>query len=129
MTDHEAINEILKDMVAYKKKESKFLFIILIVSLCFNFLSICAFLFYESSMETIDEVTTTTTTQHVDGEGNDIVNGDQYNDKSQNKSGVVTNGGNAENDRYCSSQNSPQQAQKCVHSKSKEKAASQCQNI
>lgn len=74
MTDHEAINEILKDMIAYKKKESKFLFIILIISLCFNFLSICAFLFYESSMETMDEVTTTT--QHVDGEGNDIVNGE-----------------------------------------------------
>ena len=87
MTDHEAVNEILKDMIAYKKKESKFLFIVLVISLCMNFLSLCAFLFYESQMETIDEVTTTTTTQHVDGEGNDIVNGDQYNDKSQNKSG------------------------------------------
>lgn len=85
MTDHEAVNEILKDMIAYKKKESKFLFIVLVISLCMNFLSLCAFLFYESSMETIDEVTTTT--QTVDGEGNDIVNGDQYNDKSQNKSG------------------------------------------
>lgn len=87
MTDHEAVNEVLKDMIAYKKKESKFLFIILVISLCINFLSLCAFLFYESTMETVDEVTTTTTTQHVDGEGNDIVNGDQYNDKSQNKSG------------------------------------------
>lgn len=84
MTDHEAVNEVLKDMIAYKKKESKFLFIVLVISLCMNFLSLCAFLFYESSMETIDEVTTTT--QTVDGEGNDIVNGDQYNDKSQNKS-------------------------------------------
>lgn len=87
MTDHEAVNEVLKDMIAYKKKEAKFLFIVLVISLCMNFLSLCAFLLYESSMETIDEVTTTTTTQHVDGEGNDIVNGDQYNDKSQNKSG------------------------------------------
>ena len=85
MTDHEAVNEVLKDMISYKKKEAKFLFIVLVISLCFNFLSICAFLFYESSMETIDEVTTTT--QTVDGKGNDIVNGDQYNDKSQNKSG------------------------------------------
>ena len=87
MTDHEAVNELFKDMIAYKKKESKFLFIILIISLCMNFFELCAFLFYESTMETIDEVTTTTTTQHVDGDGSDIVNGDQYNDNSQNKSG------------------------------------------
>ena len=90
MTDHEAVNEVLKDMIAYKKKESKFLFIILVISLCINFLSLCAFLVYESSMETIDEVTTTT--QHVDGKGNDIVNGDQvngdqYNDEAQNNGG------------------------------------------
>ena len=85
MTDHDAVNELFKDMLAYKKKEAKFLFIILIISFCVNILQLGMFLFYEASVETIDEVTTTT--QHVDGEGNDIVNGDQYNDKSQNKSG------------------------------------------
>lgn len=85
MTDHDAVNELFKDMLAYKKKEAKFLFIVLIISLCLNFLQLCAFLWYEAGMETVDEVVTTT--QTVDGKGNDIVNGDQYNDKSQNNSG------------------------------------------
>ena len=85
MTDHDAMNEIMKDMLAYKKKEAKFLFIVLIISLCMNFFELCAFLLYETNTETIDQVTTTT--QTVDGKGNDIVNGDQYNDQSQNKSG------------------------------------------
>lgn len=87
MTDHDAMNELFRDMLAYKKREAKFLFIILIISFCVNILQLGMFLWYEAGMETVDEVTTTTTTQHVDGEGNDIVNGDQYNDKSQNKSG------------------------------------------
>ena len=90
MTDHDAVNEVMKDMLAYKKKEAKFLFIILIISLCMNFAELCAFLIYESDMETIDKVSTTT--QHVDGDNSDIVNGDQvngdqYNDHSQNHSG------------------------------------------
>lgn len=85
MTDHDAMNEIMKDMLAYKKKEAKFLFIVLIISLCMNFFELCAFLLYETNTETIDQVTTTT--QTVDGKGNDIVNGDQYNDQSQNKAG------------------------------------------
>ena len=85
MTDHDAINEVMKDMLAYKKKEAKFLFIVLIISLCMNFFELCAFLLYETNTETIDQVTTTT--QTVDGKGNDIVNGDQYNDQSQNKAG------------------------------------------
>ena len=90
MTDHDAVNEVMKDMLAYKKKEAKFLFIILIISLCMNFAELCAFLVYETSMETVDEVTTTT--QHVDGDDSDIVNGDQvngdqYNDNAQNQTG------------------------------------------
>ena len=85
MTDHDAMNEVMKDMLAYKKKEAKFLFIVLIISLCMNFFELCAFLLYETNTETIDQVTTTT--QTVDGKGNDIVNGYQYNDQSQNKAG------------------------------------------
>lgn len=47
-----------------------------------NLLMVGAFLYFESHMVT---TTTTTTTQTVDGEENDIVNGDQYNDESQNR--------------------------------------------
>ena len=85
MTDHDAMNEVMRDMLAYKKKEAKFLFIVLVISLFLNFFELCAFLLYETNTETIDQVSTTT--QTVDGEGNDIVNGDQYNDQSKNQSG------------------------------------------
>lgn len=52
-----------------------------------NLLMVGAFLYFEAHMET--EVTTTT--QEVSGDESDIVNGDQvqgdqYNDKSQNRS-------------------------------------------
>lgn len=82
--DDKALIALMKDMLDYKKKEARYLFIALIAVVCMNLLMVGAFLFFESQMETA--VTTTTTTQTVDGEENDIVNGDQYNDKSQNRS-------------------------------------------
>ena len=88
MNDSKAIAELFKDMLEYKKKEAKFLFILLIISLCMNLVEVGAFLIFESQWEVSDTVTTTTKTeQTVDGDDGSIVNGDQYNDQSQNKSG------------------------------------------
>lgn len=79
-----ALIELMRDMLNYKKKEARFLFIALIAVIAMNLLMVGAFLYFESQMQTT--TTTTTTTQTVDGEDNDIVNGDQYNDESQNRS-------------------------------------------
>ena len=83
--DDKALIELMRDMLAYKKREARYLFIALIAVVCMNLLMVGAFLYFESQMETVT-TTTTTTTQEVDGEDNDIVNGDQYNDESQNRS-------------------------------------------
>lgn len=82
--EDKALIALMRDMLEYKKKEARFLFIALIAVVVMNLLMVGAFLYFESQMQTT--TTTTTTTQSVDGEGNDIVNGDQYNDKSQNRS-------------------------------------------
>lgn len=81
--EDKALIELLRDMLEYKKKEAKYLFIALIAVIIINLITVSAFLYYEAHMET---AITTTTTQHVDGKDNDIVNGDQYNDESQNRS-------------------------------------------
>ena len=78
-----ALVDLFTDMLEHKKREARILLIALVCSLCFNLATVIAFLYYEAHMETS---VTTTTTQQVDGEDNDIVNGDQYNDKSQNRS-------------------------------------------
>lgn len=82
--EDKALLELFRDMLEYKKKEARFLFIALIAVIVMNLMIVGAFLYYESHMQTT--TTTTTTTQSVDGEDNDIVNGDQYNDESQNRS-------------------------------------------
>ena len=81
--EDKALIALMKDMLEYKKREARYLFIALIAVIILNLGTVGAFLYYEANMET---TTTTTTTQTVDGEENDIVNGDQYNDKSQNRS-------------------------------------------
>ena len=81
--EDKALIELMKDMLSYKRKEARYLFIALIAVVVMNLLIVGAFLYFESHMVT---TTTTTTTQTVDGEENDIVNGDQYNDESQNRS-------------------------------------------
>lgn len=83
---YSALVQICKDMLEHKKRDTRLLFIALIASLLMNVLITAGFLWYESQWEFSDTVTTTTE-QSVDGDGSDIVNGDQYNDKSQNKSG------------------------------------------
>lgn len=81
-----AVIEICKDLLEHKKRDTKILFVSLIISLCMNLAIVGAFLWYESGWEYSDTVTTTTE-QVVDGDSESIVNGDQYNDDSQNKSG------------------------------------------
>lgn len=69
--EDKALIALMRDMLEYKKKEAKFLFIALIAVVVMNLLMVGAFLYFESQMQT---TTTTTTTQSVDGEENDIVN-------------------------------------------------------
>jgi len=82
--EDKALIELLRDMLNYKRREAKFLFIALIAVICMNVLTVGAFLFFESNMETTT-TTTTTTEQEIQGDDGNIVNGDQYNDESQNR--------------------------------------------
>ena len=84
--DNEAFTKLFKDMFEHKKREARFLFILLVISLCMNVFEVTAFLYFQSQCDYQAETTTTTTTQSVDGQDNDIVNGDQYNDESENRS-------------------------------------------
>ena len=83
-----ALIELLKDMVEHKKREARFLFYALIAVVIMNIAEIGAFLWFELQWEYTDTITTE---QEVSGDGSDIVNGDQiegdqYNDQSQNRS-------------------------------------------
>lgn len=79
----ESLFALYKDMLENQKHTAKMLFVALIVSLFCNVFVVGAFLVYESRFD----YETTTTTQTVDGEQNDIVNGNQFNDESQNNGG------------------------------------------
>lgn len=81
--EDKALLRVLVDMLDYYKHQARVLVWVVIIVLAMHLATICGFLYFESHIET---TTTTTTTQTVDGEDNDIVNGDQYNDKSQNRS-------------------------------------------
>lgn len=81
--EDKAMLQLLIDMLAYYKHQARILVWVVVIVLAMHLATVIGFLYYESNMET---TTTTTTTQTVDGEDNDIVNGDQYNDKSQNRS-------------------------------------------
>ena len=91
--EDKALLQILVDMLAYYKHQARMLVWIVVIVLLMHLATIIGFLYYESQFETTS--TTTTTTQTVDGEENDIVNGDQYNDKSENK-GVINNVGDTD---------------------------------
>ena len=88
LMETKALVDLFTDMLEQKKKEARLLLIALVCSLCFNLATVIAFLYYEAHMET---TSTISTTQHVDGDKGNIVNGDQvqgdqYNDESQNRS-------------------------------------------
>ena len=84
--EDKALLELFRDLLEYKKREARFLFIALIAVVVMNIAIVGAFLYFESQMQTTVTTTKTTTTQSVDGDNADIVNGDQYNDESQNRS-------------------------------------------
>lgn len=84
MEEDKAMLKLLIDMLAYYKHQAKMMVWVVVIVLAMHLATIIGFLYYESQWETT--TTTTTTTQTVDGEDNDIVNGDQYNDESQNRS-------------------------------------------
>ena len=92
--EDKALLQILVDMLAYYKHQARMLVWVVVIVLAMHLATVIGFLLYESQFETT--ATTTTTTQTVDGEDNDIVNGDQYNDKAQNK-GVVNNVSDTDN--------------------------------
>lgn len=93
--EDKALLKVLVDMLDYYKHQARTLVWVVVVVLAMHLATVIGFLYYESQMETTDTITTTTTTQKVDGSENDIVNGDQHNDKSQNK-GVVNNVSNTD---------------------------------
>lgn len=82
--EDKALIKVLVDMLEYYKHQARTLVWVVVIVLAMHLATIIGFLYYESQWETT--TTTTTTTQEVDGEENDIVNGDQYNDESQNRS-------------------------------------------
>lgn len=84
MEEDKAMLRLLIDMLAYYKHQAKMMVWVVVIVLAMHLATVVGFLYYESQWETT--TTTTTTTQTVDGEENDIVNGDQYNDESQNRS-------------------------------------------
>lgn len=59
--EDKALIALMRDMLEYKKKEARFLFIALIAVVVMNLLMVGAFLYFESQMQTT--TTTTTTTQ------------------------------------------------------------------
>lgn len=86
--EDKALLQILVDMLAYYKHQARMLVWVVVVVLLMHLATIIGFLYYESQMETVTSTTTTTETtqeQEVNGDDGSIVNGDQYNDRSQNR--------------------------------------------
>ena len=77
--------QILVDMLAYYKHQSKILVWVVVIILAMHLATVIGFLYYEAHMETTT-TSTTTTEQEIQGDDGNIVNGDQYNDESQNRS-------------------------------------------
>jgi hypothetical protein len=66
-----ALNRIVKDLLDKQRKSSKYLFIALMLSLCFNVLIFCGFIWYSSQWEyTTTTETSTTQVEQDTGEGN-----------------------------------------------------------
>lgn len=87
--EDKALLQILVDMLAYYKHQARMLVWVVVIVLAMHLATVIGFLYYESQMETVTSTTTTPETtqeQEVNGDDGSIVNGDQYNDKSQNRS-------------------------------------------
>jgi hypothetical protein len=83
--EEKAILKMLVDMLEYYKHQARTLVWVVVIVLVMHLATVIGFLYYESHM-TVTTTTTTTTEQEVQGDDGNIVNGDQYNDKSQNRS-------------------------------------------
>jgi len=64
-----ALNKIAIDLLNQKKKDHLRLWIIIIALIIVNLIEVCIFIWYESQMETMETVTTTTTVDQDTGEG------------------------------------------------------------
>lgn len=87
--EDKALLQILVDMLAYYKHQARMLVWVVVIVLAMHLATVIGFLYYESQMETVTSTATTTETtqeQEVNGDDGSIVNGDQYNDESQNRS-------------------------------------------
>ena len=82
--EDKALLQILVDMLAYYKHQARMLVWVVVIVLLMHLATIIGFLYYESQFETT-VTTTTTTKKDVNGDDGSIANGDQYNDKSQNR--------------------------------------------
>lgn len=83
MEEDKAMLQLLVDMLAYYKHQARILVWVVVIVLAMHLATVIGFLYYEAHMET---TTTTTTEQEVQGDDGNMVNGDQYNDDSQNRS-------------------------------------------
>ena len=89
MIEEKAMLQLLVDMLEYYKHQARTLVWVVVIVLAMHLATIIGFLYYESTWEV--ETTTTTTTQtttdqEVNGDDGSIVNGNQYNDESQDRS-------------------------------------------
>ena len=78
-----ALNKIVLDLLAQKKKEHLRLWIVILVLLFINLLEVGLFIWYESQFEEVAGTTTTTTTTTVEqdtgeGNGNNIYQAGEY---------------------------------------------------
>lgn len=83
--EDKAMLQLLIDMLAYYKHQARVLVWVVVIVLAMHLATVIGFLYYEAHMQTTTTATTTTE-QEVQGDDGNIVNGDQYNDDSQNRS-------------------------------------------
>lgn len=89
--EDKALLQILVDMLSYYKHQARMLVWIVVIVLTMHLATVIGFLYYESQFETTaTATTTTTTTQEVDGEQNDLVNGNKTNIENNEENGSVT---------------------------------------
>lgn len=69
----QALNRIALDLLAQKKKEHMRLWIVILALILVNLIEVGLFVWYESTMETTETVTTTTVEQDTgEGGGNNV---------------------------------------------------------
>ena len=82
---NDPMNRLLADIIKQTRHERKMLIIALVISIFLNFAEAVTFAWLYSQWD-YQTTTTTTTEQTVDGDDGSIVNGNQFNDQSQDRS-------------------------------------------